>query len=196
MPGTSDDAGSPGIRGEIRTAMRRLERTSLAVATAALTAGGVIAACSNTVTGTAQVNRTELALYTSEVRASSAAASSSRAAVIEQAAGDACSAFRDANSHSIDVFNAYIDASNADAPDTRAKADTAMNALRSGAGKIESELSPTVPGAVTTALRDYISDSTALADMLERNAPTDEMNTLIDKFNATKDSAVDACDDY
>lgn len=53
-----------------------------------------------------------------------------------------------------------------------------------------------VPGAVTTALRDYISDSATLADMLERDAPTAERNTRIDEFNATKDSAVEVCDDY
>ncbi|WP_040792054.1 hypothetical protein [Nocardia paucivorans] len=176
--------------------MRRLERTGLAATVAALAVGGVIAACSNTVTGTAQVNQEELVLYTSEVRASSAAASSSRAAVIERAARSACRAFRDTNKRSIDAFNAYIDAGNSRAPDIPAKAAAATTALRAASSRIGSELTASVPSAVTVALRAYISDSTTLANMVERNAPSAEMNTHIDKFNATKNRAVHACDDY
>lgn len=59
--------------------MRRLERAGLAATIAATAVGLVtIGACSTQVSGTAAVNRTDLAAYTSEVTASSIAASSSR----------------------------------------------------------------------------------------------------------------------
>lgn len=180
--------------------MRRLERTGL-VAAAAATAVGVltVGACSKQISGSAQVNQTELAAYASEVTASSVAASSSRAAAVERAAGTACDTFTSANSSSIRTFNDYIDASNnkgVNDPETNAKANDAVTTLRNSARTIDSKVTSDVPLAVAGPLRSYRDDTNALADTLERRAPTDTLNAAIDKFNATKNVAEDACKAY
>ncbi|MFX0575881.1 hypothetical protein [Nocardia nepalensis] len=177
--------------------MRRLERAGL-VAAAAATAVGVltVGACSKQITGNAQVNQTELAAYTSEVTASSVAASSSRAAAAERATGTACDTFTTANSSSIHSFNDYIDASNSKGnndPETNTKANDAVTTLRNNARTIDSKVTSDVPLAVATPLRSYRDDTNALADTLDRRAPTDTLNAAIDKFNATKNIAEDAC---
>ncbi|MBF6161375.1 hypothetical protein IU491_20840 [Nocardia cyriacigeorgica] len=170
--------------------MRRYERVSLAAASAALAGGLVlVSACSNSVSGTAQVNQADLATYTSMAAASSSAAAKS-------AATTACDAFSDANGNAVRKFNAYIDAGNNDAPDTAAKAADAESALRDGANDVDRKLVKTVPAGVAQALRDWRDDSKKLADMLKTNAPTDQMNDHIDTFNLTKDAAVDACEEY
>jgi hypothetical protein len=187
-----------GERGE--TVLRRLERAGL-VAAAAATAAGVltIGACSKQVSGSAEVNETDLAAYTSEVTASSVAASSSRAAAAERATTNACDTFSTANSSSIDSFNAYIDASNNKGltdPDTNSKATDAVNTLRNGARTIDSKVTAEVASDVAGTLHSYRDDTNALADTLDRRAPTDTLNAAIDKFNATKNTAVDACKAY
>jgi len=50
-----------------------------------------------------------------------------------------------------------------------------------------------VPSDITAPLRDYRDDTNGLADTLAQRAPTDTLNTSIDKFNATKDAALQAC---
>ncbi|NEW40839.1 hypothetical protein GV794_08500 [Nocardia cyriacigeorgica] len=170
--------------------MRRFERTSLAAASVAITGGIVlVSACSNSVSGTAQVNQSDLATYTSMAAASSSAAAAT-------AATAACDTFSTANGDSVRKFNAYIDASNNDAPDTAAKASDAETSLRDGANDVDRKLAKNLPPGVAQALRDYRDDSKKLADLLEQDAPTDIMNDHIDVFNATKDAAVDACEDY
>lgn len=176
--------------------MRRFERAGLAAALTALIAGGSLAACSTTVTGTAEVNQSELQLYTSEIKSSSAAASSSRAAAAEAAATDVCEALRDHNNPAVDAFNAYIDASDNKAPDEGPKKDAAITALRDTAGKIDEELSPDVTNDVSAPMRTYRDNLKTLADLLERNASVDEINGQIDSFNGDKDAAFDACDPY
>ncbi|MBF6350585.1 hypothetical protein IU448_16410 [Nocardia flavorosea] len=176
--------------------MRRFERAGLAAALTALIAGGFLAACSNTVSGTAEVNQTELQLYTSEIKSSSAAASSSRAAAAAAAATDVCEALRDHNNPAVDAFNAYIDASDNNAPDVEAKKGAAITALRDTAGKIDEELSPDVPNDVSAPMRTYRDNLKTLADLLERNASVDEINGEIDSFNGDKDAAFDACEAY
>ncbi|MET8777664.1 hypothetical protein ABZV58_21890 [Nocardia sp. NPDC004654] len=174
--------------------MRRLERASLAAAAAA-TASGIIliGACSTQVTGNPQVNQTELAAYTSEVAASSAAASSSRAAAAERAAGAACDAFAAANESSVDSFNAYIDASNNNAPDAEAKANDAVNTLRTNARNVDQKLTRDVPPDVASSLRSYRDDTNNLADLLERRVDVDTLNDAIDQFNGTKNAAREVC---
>ncbi|MEV4126105.1 hypothetical protein [Nocardia sp. NPDC049707] len=177
--------------------MRRLERTGL-VAAATATAVGVltIGACSKQINGSAQVNKTELAAYASEVTASSVVASSARAAAAERAAGTACDTFASANSSSIRVFNDYIDASNnkgVNNPEANSKANDAVTALRNNARTIDAKVTSEVPLAVAGPLRSYRDDTNALADTLDRHAPTDTLNAAVDKFNATKNIAEDAC---
>lgn len=176
--------------------MPRFERAGLAAALTALVAGGFLAACSTTVTGTAEVNQSELQLYTSEVKSSSAAASSSRAAAADAAATDVCEALRDHNNPAVDAFNAYIDASDSKAPDLEAKKGAAITALRDTAGKIDEQLSPDVPNDVSVPMRTYRNNLKTLADLLERNASVDEINGQIDSFNGDKDAAFDACKPY
>ncbi|TQM30606.1 hypothetical protein [Nocardia bhagyanarayanae] len=174
--------------------MRRLERAGLAAAAAA-TATGImlIGACSTQVTGNPQVNQTELAAYASEVAASSAAASSSRAAAVERAAGAACDAFAAANESSVDSFNAYIDASNNNAPDADAKANDAVNTLRTNARNVDQKLTRDVPPDVASSLRSYRDDTNNLADLLERRVDVDTLNDAIDQFNETKNAAREVC---
>ena len=177
--------------------MRGLERTGL-VAAATATAVGIltIGACSKQINGSAHVNQTELAAYASEATASSVAASSSRAVAAERATGTACDTFASANSSSIRTFNDYIDASNnkgINDPETNAKASDAVTALRNTARTIDSKVTSEVPLAVAGPLRSYRDDTNALADTLGRRAPTDTLNAAIDKFNATKNIAEDAC---
>ncbi|MBF6166718.1 hypothetical protein IU486_18455 [Streptomyces gardneri] len=180
--------------------MRRLERAGLLAAAMATTAGVlVIGACAQQLSGSAQVNRTDLAAYASEVTSSSAAASSSRAAAVERATRTACDAFLSANGSSVRAFNDYIDASNArgrNDPDTNGKADTAVTTLRNNARSVDQNVTKEVPSAVATPLRAYRDDTNALADTLDRRADTDTLNAVIDRFNATKNTALAACEGH
>ncbi|MFI7002749.1 hypothetical protein [Nocardia sp. NPDC050175] len=177
--------------------MRRLERAGLTAAAMATAAGVlIIGACSQQVSGTAQVNQSDLAAYTSEVTASSIAASAARAAAVERATGAACDAFLAANGNSIRDFNDYIAVSNdkgANDPAATGKADIAVGTLHTGAGAVDQQVSTDVPSNIADVLRAYRDDSNALADTLARRADTDTLNTTIDKFNATKDTALAAC---
>ncbi|GAA5042758.1 hypothetical protein [Nocardia callitridis] len=176
---------------------RRFERAGLFVAAAAL-AGGVltVGACAQQVSGNAQVNTADLSAYTSEVTASSIAASSSRAAAVEDATGAACDAFLTANGSSVKVFNEYIDVSNSkgrDDPEVNTKADAAVGALHDNASSVDTAVTPDVPSNVADPLHAYRDDSNALADTLGSRADTDTLNVAVDKFNATKDTALNAC---
>jgi hypothetical protein len=170
--------------------MRRLQRVGLAAAMAATSVGLItIGACSKQVAGTAEVNQTDLAAYTSEV-------SASRAAAADQAIGSACTALRTANTSSVHSFNDYINASNdrgLDDPDVNAKADVAVTTLHANAHNVEVKVTNEVPSDIATPLRDYRDDTNGLADTLAQRAPTDTLNTSIDKFNVTKDAALQAC---
>ncbi|MFB8281746.1 hypothetical protein [Nocardia colli] len=177
--------------------MRRLERAGL-IAAAAATAIGVliIGACSQQVSGTAQVNRSDLAAYTSEVTASSIAASAARTAAIERATDSACDAFVAANGNSIRDFNAYIALSNdkgPNDPEANGKADVAVGTLHDGAGAVDRKVTADVPSNIADVLHAYRDDSNALADTVARRADTDTLNGTIDKFNATKNTALAAC---
>ncbi|MFC6014078.1 hypothetical protein [Nocardia lasii] len=177
--------------------MRVLERLGLGTAMAATATGLIlIGACSNQVSGTAEVNQTELASYTSEVAASSAAASSSKAAKIEAANDGACDGLRLANKTSVTSFNAYISASNDQAPDADTKASEAVVTLRNSAKDLDRKLTGDVIPALADPLRDYVTKTNTLADTLERRAATDELNGVIDTFNASKDVAIEACGPY
>ncbi|WP_280492642.1 hypothetical protein [Nocardia asiatica] len=180
--------------------MRRLERAGLLAAALSTSAGVlIIGACAQQVSGTAEVNRTDLAAYASEVTSSSAAASSSRAAAVERATGSACDAFLAANGSSVRAFNDYIDASNTKGrsdPDTNAKAGTAVTTLRNNARSVDQNVSKDVPSAVANPLRAYRDDTNALADTLDRRADTDTLNAAIDRFNATKNTALTACEGH
>ncbi|WP_431956780.1 hypothetical protein [Nocardia lijiangensis] len=174
--------------------MRRLERAGLTAAAAATATGIIfIGACSTQISGNAQVNQSELAAYTSEVAASSAAASSSRAAAAERAAGAACDAFAAANESSVSSFNAYIDASNINAPDADAKATAAVSTLRANARTVDQKVTRDLPPDLASTLRTYRDDTNALADLLERRVDVDTLNDAIDKFNATKNTVREAC---
>ncbi|MBH0776039.1 hypothetical protein [Nocardia bovistercoris] len=177
--------------------MRRLERVGLTAATAATAIGVLfVGACSTQVEGTAEVNRTDLAAYQSDVTASSIAASSSRAAAAQAATESACDAFFAANESSVGTFNAYIEASNNNAPDTNPKADAAVTTLRAGAQSVDRALTTQVESDVAQKLRAYRDDTNALAGTLERRADTDTLNAAIDKFNNTKNAARDSCRAY
>ncbi|MEU2106567.1 hypothetical protein [Nocardia sp. NPDC019255] len=177
--------------------MRRLERAGLLAAATAAAAGALtIGACAQQISGTAEVNRTDLAAYASAVTSSSAAASSSRAAAAERATGSACDAFLAANGSSVRAFNDYIDASNTKGrgdPDTNGKADTAVTTLRNNARSVDQSVTREVPSVVATPLRAYRDDTNALADTLARRADTDTLNAAIDRFNTTKNTALTAC---
>ncbi|MFI2284229.1 hypothetical protein [Nocardia beijingensis] len=177
--------------------MRRLERAGLLAAATVTAAGALtIGACAQQISGTAEVDRTDLAAYASEVTSSSAAASSSRAAAAERATGSACDAFLSANGSSVRAFNDYIDASNTKGrgdPDTNGKADTAVTTLRHNAHSVDQSVTRDVPSVVATPLRAYRDDTNALADTLARRADTDTLNAAIDRFNATKNTALTAC---
>lgn len=177
--------------------MRRLERVGLAAAAAATATGIIlIGACSKQVSGTAEVNQTDLAAYVADVTSSSVAASSSKAAAVKKSAKAACDTFRTENKNSIDIFNAYIDASDANAPDQEAKADAAVTSLRNTASQVGLKVTGDVPSSLATSLRKYRDDANALADTLARRAEIDPLNAAIDTFNATKDSTFDACDEF
>ncbi|MEU8896458.1 hypothetical protein [Nocardia sp. NPDC048505] len=178
--------------------MRRLERAGLA-ATAAATAIGIIflGACSQQISGSAQANQTELASYTSEVTASSIsssiAASSSKAAAVASAIEAACDTFAAVTAKSIASFNAYIDAGESNAADVDAKATDAVNTLRSGATELTAKLAPELPPRIADPLRTYRDDSNTVADNVERRVNVDALNASVDKFNASKNTARDAC---
>ncbi|MFE3543576.1 hypothetical protein ACFXK0_11435 [Nocardia sp. NPDC059177] len=177
--------------------MRVLERAGLGIALAATVTGVIfISACSKQVQGTAEANVTELAQYTSEVAASSAAASSSKAARIEAANDTACDGLRAANKSSVTSFNAYIDASNNRAADTDTKATEAVTTLRNNATDLDRKLTSDVISDLSVPLADYRDKTNTLADTLDRRAPTDELNDVIDTFNASKDTAIEVCKLY
>ncbi|WP_227996694.1 hypothetical protein [Nocardia australiensis] len=169
--------------------MRRLERTGVAMAMAAAVGVITIGACSKQVSGTAEVNQTDLAAYSTEI-------SASRAAAAQRAVGGACTALRTANTSSVRAFNDYINASNdrgRNDPDANAKADVAVTTLHDNAHNVEVTVTNEVSTDIATPLRAYRDDTNGLADTLAQRAPTDTLNTAIDKFNATKDVALAAC---
>ncbi|MFC9893729.1 hypothetical protein ACFVMC_08555 [Nocardia sp. NPDC127579] len=178
--------------------MRRLERAGL-IAAAAATATGIIflGACSKQVSGTAEANQTELAAYTSSVTASSIsssiAASSSRAAAVESSIESACETFAEVTSKSITAFNAYIDADESGAPDADTKATEAVNTLRGGATELTGKLVSELPSRIADPLRVYRDDANTVADNVDRRVGVDTLNASVDKFNASKNTARDAC---
>ncbi|MFB7876169.1 MULTISPECIES: PH domain-containing protein [unclassified Nocardia] len=177
--------------------MRVLERVGLGTALAATATGVIlIGACSTQVPGNPEANLTELAQYTSEVAASSAAAASSKAAQIQAANDTACDGLRAANKSSVASFNAYIDASNNRAPDTDTKAGEAVTTLRNNAKDLSRKLTPDVIVDLSGPLGIYRDQTNTLADTLDRRAPTDELNGVIDTFNASKDDAIEVCQPY
>ncbi|GAD82656.1 hypothetical protein [Nocardia asteroides] len=169
--------------------MRRQERVGVTAALTAAATGLILVACTNQVPGDAQANQADLASYTSEVAASSAAR-------VEKANDTACDGLRAANKSSVTAFNAYIDASNSRAPDTDAKADEAVTTLRNNAKDLGRKITNDVIPSLATPLRAYRDNTNTLADTLERRAPTDELNGVIDTFNAAKDTAIDVCKPY
>ncbi|MFF0545453.1 hypothetical protein ACWEVD_26800 [Nocardia thailandica] len=174
--------------------MRVLERVGLGTALAATVTGVVlVSACTTQVDGKAEVSQPELSAYRSEVSASSAAASSSKAAAIARVTLNACDQMRAANSSSVKSFNAYITASNNHAPDENTKATEAVTTLRTNAKELDRKITTDVLAEVATALKAYRDDTNVLADTLERRAGTDELNGVIDKFNTTKDHAIEVC---
>ncbi|MFD3506059.1 hypothetical protein [Nocardia sp. NPDC058666] len=177
--------------------MRVLERLGLGTAmTATVTGVILIGACSKQVRGTAEVNQNDLSSYTVEMASSSAAATSSRLAKIEAANDGACDGLRTANKTSVTSFNAYIAASNDQAPDTDTKAGDAVVTLRNSAKDLDRRITGDVIADLSGPLRDYIAKTNTLADTLERRAATDELNGVIDTFNVSKDHAIDACGPY
>ncbi|WP_194815447.1 hypothetical protein [Nocardia sp. XZ_19_385] len=178
--------------------MRRLERAGLAAAAAA-TATGIIflGACSRQVEGAAEANQTELASYTSEVTASSIsssiAASSSKAAALASAIETACDTFAEVTSKSVTSFNAYIAAGEAGASDVDAKAADAVNTLRAGATELTATLTSDLPPRIADPLRGYRDESNTVADNVDRKVDVDTLNASVDRFNASKNTARDAC---
>ncbi|MFF2084689.1 hypothetical protein ACFVVM_12985 [Nocardia sp. NPDC058176] len=170
--------------------MRVQERVRLGAALA-VTAAGVIllSGCTNNVQGTAEANQTDLAAYTSEVAAA-------RAAKIERANVGACDGLRAANKSSVASFNAYIEASNNRAPDTDTKANDAVATLRNNAKDLDRKITEDVVAEVAEPLRTYRDNTNTLADTLDRRAPTDELNGVIDVFNGAKDEAIEICRSY
>lgn len=169
--------------------MRRRERVGVTTALVAVATGMVLVACTNQVPGDAQANQTDLASYTSEVAASSAAR-------VKKANDTACEGLRAANKSSVLAFNAYIDASNTRAPDTDTKANDAVSTLRNNAKDLGRKITNDVIATLAEPLRAYRDNTNTLADTLERRAPTDELNAVIDTFNASKDTAIDVCKPY
>ncbi|MEV0245078.1 hypothetical protein AB0H76_00665 [Nocardia sp. NPDC050712] len=178
--------------------MRRLERAGLAAAAAA-TATGIIflGACSKQVSGAAEANQTELASYTSEVTASSVsssiAASSSKAAAAASAIESACDTFAQVTSKSVTSFNAYIAAGESNAPDEGVKATEAVNTLRGAATELTAKLTSELPARIADPLKTYRDDSNVVADNVDRRVDVDTLNASVDKFNASKNAARDAC---
>lgn len=170
--------------------MRVQQRVRLGTALAVGAAGVILlGGCTNSVQGTAEANQTDLAAYTSEVAAA-------RAAKIERANVGACDGLRAANKSSVTSFNAYIEASNNRAPDTDSKADDAVTTLRNNAKDLDRKITDDVIAEIAGPLRSYRDNTNTLADTLDRRAPTDELNGVIDTFNATKDEAIEICRPY
>ncbi|MGN2635988.1 hypothetical protein ACWEKT_09725 [Nocardia takedensis] len=162
-------------------------------ATAVVTGLLFVGACSNQVTGTAEVNQTDLAAYQSDMTASSIAASTSRAAATRSATVAACASFATANEASVSVFNAYIAANNTSAPDTDAKAGAAVGTLRDSARAVDRAVNGEVQPDIAQKLHAYRDDTNALADTLERRPDIETLNASIDRFNNTKNLARDGC---
>lgn len=169
--------------------MRQRERMGVGTALVAVATGLILVACTKQVPGDAQANQTDLASYTSEVAASSAAR-------VAKANDAACDGLRAANKSSVTAFNAYIDASNTRAADTDTKANDAVTTLRNNAKDLGRKITNDVIPALATPLRAYRDNTNTLADTLERRAPTDELNGVIDTFNEAKDTAIEVCKPY
>ncbi|KAF0848634.1 hypothetical protein [Nocardia caishijiensis] len=165
------------------------ERMGLGTALVAVAGTLALAACTNQVPGTAEANLTDLAAYTSEVAASSTAK-------VKAANDSACDGLRAANKSSVASFNAYIEASNNQAPDTDTKANEAVPVLRNNAKDLDRKITPEVIAALAEPLRTYRDKTNLLADTLERRAATDELNGVIDQFNTAKDAAIEVCRPY
>ncbi|WP_188828598.1 hypothetical protein [Nocardia camponoti] len=172
--------------------MPLLDRVGLVAALAAVTAGALVG-CTSQVDGVAEANQTDLSSYKSTV---SAAASASRAAAVDLATVTACNTLRTVNTSSVRSFNAYIDASNDGAADADTKADAAVTTMRANGTDLDAKITADVLPNIATELRAYSTENTKLADALQRRAPTDQLNSVIDSYNASKDLARTACEAY
>ncbi len=176
----------------------RLRRAGLAAALGVLAAGAALAGCGDTVTGTAREDAAEASAYRSEAAASSAAATSAkRVADARKAKADNCGAFLQRTDHAIDVFNAFVDASNARGTDIEAKRGAATTELRKSADAVDGgvrDAGPALDPDLAAKLGDYVGAARALADESERMQDSVQaVNQAKDRFNGSLDAVRAAC---
>lgn len=153
----------------------------------------LIAGCSTAVDGTPRQNDADASEYAAEVTSSSAAASSSKAAADAQAVVDeACSAFYQESNTAVDTYNLFIDAANADAPDTKAKASEAAVALRTAADVASGEAAK-VPPELAGLLTDYANTYRDLAGAVDGGQTGDALNDLAHRGDDIKDAIGAEC---
>ncbi|MCQ4118950.1 hypothetical protein [Rhodococcus tibetensis] len=163
------------------------------VGAAALIALGLVAGCSAPLEGRPEENRAQAAEYAEEVTSSREAASSSQKAADELAALEAeCALFLARAGETIDAYNAFIDAANADAADIGAKAALAVGALRSAADRAE-EASTALPPDLGGLFVDYATTYRDLAAAVDSGERGDDLNTLAGRGDELRDSIRAAC---
>ncbi|RZL70076.1 MAG: hypothetical protein EOP32_42005 [Rhodococcus sp. (in: high G+C Gram-positive bacteria)] len=162
-------------------------------AAAAIVGAGVIAGCGSAIEGTAQQNDSQAAEYAAEATSSSVAASSSQKAAAErEELVTQCTMFVTRAGETIDSYNAFIDAANADAADTGAKASAAAVALRAAADGASTSI-PSLPAELTGLLTDYANNYRDLAAAVDSGQRGDNLNTLASRGDELSDSIRAAC---
>ncbi|KAF0961409.1 MULTISPECIES: hypothetical protein [unclassified Rhodococcus (in: high G+C Gram-positive bacteria)] len=175
----------------MRTSSRRWGL--LSAAAAAIVGVGVIAGCGAAIEGTAQQNDSQAAEYAAEATSSSVAASSSQKAAAErEALVEQCTMFVTRAGETIDTYNTFIDAANAEAADTGAKASAAAAALRSAADGANAA-TPALPPDLTGLLTDYANNYRELAAAVDGGQRGDILNTLASRGDELSDSIRAAC---
>ena len=162
----------------------------------------IIVGCSNVTDGSATSNDTDASAYRTSVqrsvsssRASAAARESERQqTVTAEAVKSSCDALATTSGDAIQAVNVYVDAYNANSADQAGAVGPAQDALNRSAVLVKASLSDPLSTGLTDALNAWVDAAQQLADVLATDASSDELNVAIDRLNATKDAALDACD--
>lgn len=172
----------------------------LMCAALALGTGLVVTGCSNSVHGTATVDRAVAAAYRTEmVASSSAAAASSKAAAETKAVSDNCGPFRATTAPAVTAYNDFVDAHDSNAPDQDAKRDAAAKTLEDAATAVQGRVDTAgaaLPKDLAGKLTEYVNAARELAAESRKmtyTAPVGMLNDASKRVNDALNAARSVC---
>jgi hypothetical protein len=107
-----------------------------------------------------------------------------------------CRVMTNSSTDAINAVNVYVDTFNANGPQQtqQEQASAAVVALDASIRRIEGTFGPVLPRPLRDALKGYTNAAREVSGAIGRHASEEEFNAVIDRLNATKNSALDQCD--